>query len=85
MVFGAGSYFGGIDVSDAAAHGFTAGHLGEIATFDLRNVISAPCDLAQRAGTWLSARPPSGTTEQREGDVPAAPPWPHHRRPGTAT
>ncbi len=50
MVFGAGSYFDGIDVGDAAAHEFTAAHLGEIPTLDLRIAIGDPCDPARRAG-----------------------------------
>jgi hypothetical protein len=50
MVFGAGSYFDGIDVGDAAAHEFTAVHLGEITTCDLRTAIGDPCDPARRTG-----------------------------------
>src|SRR5262249_31319662 len=50
MVFGAGSYFDGIDVGDAAAHEFTARRLGEITTLDLRAAIGDPCDLARRTG-----------------------------------
>jgi hypothetical protein len=49
MVFGAGGYFDGIDVGDAAAHEFTGVHLGEIAAPDLRTVIGDPCDPARRA------------------------------------
>ena len=50
MVFGAGSYFDGIDVGDAAAHEFTAVQLGEISTLDLRTAIGDPCDPARRTG-----------------------------------
>jgi len=49
MVFGAGSYFDGIDIGDAAAHEFTGVHLGEIARPDLRTAIGDPCDPARRA------------------------------------
>jgi len=50
MLFGAGTYFAGIDVGDAAAHEFAALQLGEIATLDLRNTIGDPCDPARRTG-----------------------------------
>jgi len=50
MVFGASSYFDGIDVGDAAAHEFTAMQLGEITSVDLRTAIGDPCDPARRTG-----------------------------------
>lgn len=50
MVFGAGTYFEGIDVGDAAAHEYTEAQLGEVSTLDLRNAIGDPCDPARRVG-----------------------------------
>lgn len=50
MIFGAGSYFDGINVGDAAAHEYTAVQLGEITTLDLRTAIGDPCDPARRTG-----------------------------------
>ncbi|HET9257306.1 MAG TPA: XRE family transcriptional regulator [Pseudonocardiaceae bacterium] len=77
MVFGAGSYFDGIDVGDAVAHEFTAVHLGEITTLDLRNAIGDPCDPARRtANVALS------TLTLRHDRAMGMATFPLHRRDG---
>jgi hypothetical protein len=77
MVFGAGGYFDGIDVGDAAAHEFTAVHLGEIATHDLRIAIGDPCDPARRTGNVALS-----TLTLRHDRTTGATTFPLHRRDG---
>ncbi len=77
MVFGAGSYFDGIDVGDAAAHEFTAVLLGEIATPDLRTAIGDPCDLTRRSGNVALS-----TLTLRHDRTTGAATFPLHRRDG---
>ncbi len=78
MVFGAGSYYDGIDVGDAAAHEFTAVLLGEIPTHDLRNAIGDPCDLARRTGNAALS-----TLTLRHDRTTGAATFPLHRRDGS--
>ncbi|MGH3824914.1 MAG: hypothetical protein ACRDRA_19070 [Pseudonocardiaceae bacterium] len=77
MVFGAGSYFDGIDVGDAAAHEFTAAQLGEIPAHDLRTAIGDPCDPARRAGNVALS-----TLTLRHDRTTGAATFPLHRRDG---
>ena len=77
MVFGAGSYFDGIDVGDAAAHEFTAEQLGEIATLDLRTAIGDPCDPARRTGNVALS-----TLTLRHDRTTGEATFPLHRRDG---
>lgn len=77
MVFGSGSYFDGIDVGDAAAHEFTAARLGEIATLDLRNAISDPCDPVRRTGNVAIS-----TLTLRQDKTTGEATFPLHRRDG---
>jgi hypothetical protein len=77
MVFGAGSYFDGIDVGDAAAHEFTAAHLGEIPTLDLRTAIGDPCDPMRRAGNVAVS-----TLTLRHDRTTGTAKFPLHRRDG---
>jgi hypothetical protein len=78
MVFGAGSYFDGIDVGDTAAHEFTAAHLGEISTLDLRTAIGDPCDPARRATNVALS-----TLTLRHDRTTGTATFPLHRRDGT--
>ncbi|MBV9314166.1 MAG: hypothetical protein JO100_10605 [Pseudonocardia sp.] len=75
MMFGAGSYFDGIDVGDAAAHELAAAHLGEITTLDLRNAIGDPCDPARRIGNVALS-----TLTLRHDRTTDAATFPLHRR-----
>jgi hypothetical protein len=75
MVFGAGGYFDGIDVGDAAAHEFTAVHFGHIATLDLRTAIGDPCDPARRTGNVAIS-----TLTLRHDRTMAQATFPLHRR-----
>ncbi|MGH3544723.1 MAG: hypothetical protein ACRDPW_02145 [Mycobacteriales bacterium] len=77
MVFGAGSYFDGVNVGDAAAHEFTAAQVGEIATLDLRAAIGDPCDPARRAGNVALS-----TLTLRNDRSASAVTFPLHRRDG---
>ncbi len=77
MVFGAGSYFDGIDVGDAAAHEFTAVQLDEIATLDLRTAIGDPCDPARRTGNVALS-----TLTLRHNRTTGKATFPLHRRDG---
>ncbi len=77
MVFGAGSYFDGIDVGAAAAHEFTARQLGEITTLDLRTAIGDPCDPARRTGNVALS-----TLTLRHDPTTGAATFPLHRRDG---
>jgi hypothetical protein len=77
MVFDAGSYFDGINVGDTAAHEFTAAHLGEIPTLDLRIAIGDPCDPARRAGNVALS-----TLTFRHDRTTGAATFPLHRRDG---
>lgn len=77
MVFGAGSYFDGIDVGDAAAHEFTAVQLGEITALDLRTAIGDPCDPARRAGNVAIS-----TLTIRHNRTTGQVTYPLHRRDG---
>ncbi|MGB9045929.1 MAG: hypothetical protein WCC47_00665 [Pseudonocardiaceae bacterium] len=79
MVFGAGSYFDGIDVGDAAAHEFTAVQLGEIATLDLRTAIGDPCDPARRTGNVALS-----TLTLRHDRTTGEATFPLHRRDGAS-
>jgi len=77
MVFGAGSYFDGIDVGDAAAHEFTTVQLGEIEALDLRTAIGDPCDPARRAGNVALS-----TLTLRHNRMTSTATFPLHRRDG---
>ncbi len=77
MVFGGGSYFDGINVGDAAAHEFTAAHLGEIPALDLRTAIGDPCDPARRAGNVAVS-----TLTLRHDRTTGAATFPLHHRDG---
>jgi hypothetical protein len=78
MVFGAGSYFDGINVGDAAAHEFTAAQLGETPALDLRNASGDPCDPTRRAGNVALS-----TLTLRHDRTTGAVTFPLHRRDGT--
>lgn len=77
MVFGAGSYFDGIDVGDAAAQEFTAVQLGKIPTHDLRTAIGDPCDPARRTGNVALS-----TLTLRHNRTTGTATFPLHRRDG---
>ncbi|HEX6403688.1 MAG TPA: hypothetical protein VF003_11095 [Pseudonocardiaceae bacterium] len=77
MVFGAGTYFDGIDVGDAAAHEFTARQLGEIGTLDFRTAIGDPCDPARRTGNVALS-----TLTLRHDPTTGQVAFPLHRRDG---
>ncbi|MEU5691960.1 XRE family transcriptional regulator [Actinosynnema sp. NPDC020468] len=48
LVFGAGTYFDGIDVGEACAHEYAARDLGLLDDLPLRTAVGAPCDPARR-------------------------------------